>query len=139
MGMIVSQPAEATFWSTFKGAGYLTMGGIAMMGEAASLVSLKLINSMNTEETVLRQLQNITCIAIGAIALGAALVVHVSSCAIASQLFTGAASLLFSAEITGVLSFIEQLAFSVYSVYLHINGFQWALTPYSIDSENVSK
>jgi hypothetical protein len=132
MSMTISQQAEGAFWSTFKGAGYMTVGGIAMMTEAASLFSLKLINSINTEEMVLRQLQNITCIALAAIAIGTALIVTLSSSVIASSLFAGAASLVFSLELAEKLSVLASLAFAAYTFFLHYNAFHWAFTPYTL-------
>jgi len=129
----MSQVVSEAFWTSFRGAGLLAAGGVAAMAEAGSLAVLKVVNSFDPEETVLRQLTTITCVALAAIALGSALIVSAVASITGGYILAGAASLFLTAEIAEKFYLIASLAIAAYTFHLHYNAFHWAYTPYSLE------
>jgi hypothetical protein len=121
------------FWVSFRGAGLLATGGIAAMAEAGSLACLKVVNSIKTEETALKQMQTVTCLALAAIALGSALLVSAAASITGSYLIAGAAGLILSAEVAEKIYLLACLGIAAYSFFLHAKVFHWAYTPYKLE------
>jgi hypothetical protein len=129
----MSQAVSEAFWASFRGAGLFTAGGIAAMAEAGSLAVLKVVNSIETEETVLKQLSTITTLALAAIALGSALIVSAAASITGGYLLAGAAGLLMTADMAEKFYLVASLAIAAYTFYLHYNAFHWAFTPYTLE------
>ena len=112
----------------FKGAGLCAAVGVAVVAEAGTLLTLKVLNSVDMDNENFRTMQQIGRIALMALALGSALIVSAGISASGAFLVSGMADLVFTAENADLFCKVFALAIAAYTFYRHYCAFQWACT-----------
>lgn len=116
-------------WTAFRGAGLLTIGGLAALTEAGTLLTLKIVGLTDPIDPTLQQIRLITLVACTAIALGAALLVTAALSVTGGYLLAGAAALVLPAEVAEKFYLIATLAVAAYTFYCHYCAYQWSRQP----------